>query len=67
MLVPKKNGKWRLCIDYRKVNDLTVKDSYSLTYIDEIFDSLDGAQIFTTMDQESFKNDDHANANDYIV
>jgi len=67
VLVPKKNGKWRLCIDYRKVNDLTVKDSYSLTYIDEIFDSLDGAQIFTTMDQESFKNDDHANANDYIV
>ena len=50
VLVPKKNGKWRLCIDYRKVNDLTVKDSYSLPYIDEIFDSLDGAQIFTTMD-----------------
>ena len=49
MLVPK-NDKWRLYIDYRKVNDLTVKDSYSLPYIDKIFDSLDGAQIFTTMD-----------------
>ncbi len=50
VLVPKKNGKWRMCVDYRKVNDLTVKDSYSLPYIDEIFDSLDGAKIFTTMD-----------------
>ena len=32
------------------VNDLTEKDSYALLYIDETFDSLDGAKIFTTMD-----------------
>ena len=50
VLVPKHNGKWRMCIDYRKVNDVTIKDSYSLPNIDEIFDSLDGAKIFTTMD-----------------
>jgi len=50
VIVPKSNGKWRVCIDFRKVNDLTIKDSYSLPYIDEIFDSLDGAKIFTTMD-----------------
>ena len=50
VLVPKPNGKWRLCIDYRKVNDVTEKDSYSLPNIDEIFDSLDGAKIFTTLD-----------------
>jgi len=50
VLVPKHNGKWRMCVDYRKVNDITVKDSYSLPNIDEIFDSLDGAKIFTTMD-----------------
>ena len=50
VVVPKANGKWRLCVDYRKVNDLTEKDSYALPYIDEIFDSLDGAKIFTTMD-----------------
>ena len=50
VLVPKPNGKWRLCIDYRKVNDATIKDSYSLPNIDEIFDSLDGAKFFTTMD-----------------
>eukprot|EP00833_Pecoramyces_ruminatium_P008020 jgi/Orpsp1_1/1182052/evm.model.c7180000079679.1 len=50
VLVPKKNGKWRLCIDYRKVNDVTEKDSYSIPYIDEIFDSLHGAKYFTTID-----------------
>ena len=50
VLVPKKNGKWRMCVDYRKVNDATIKDSYSLPYIDEIFDSLHGAKIFSTMD-----------------
>ena len=50
VLVPKHNGKWRMCVDYRRVNDATMKDSYSLPNIDEIFDSLDGAKIFTTMD-----------------
>ena len=40
--MPKKNSKWRLCIDYRKVNEATKKDSYSLPNIEEIFDSLDG-------------------------
>ena len=50
VVVPKAIGKWRLCVDYRKANDLTEKDSYALLYIDKIFDSLDGAKIFTTMD-----------------
>jgi len=50
VLVPKHNGNWRMCVDYRRVNKLTEKDSYSLPYIDEIFDSLDGAKVFTTMD-----------------
>lgn len=50
VLVPKHNGKWRMCIDYRKLNDATIKDYYSLPNIDEIFYGLDGAKIFTTMD-----------------
>jgi len=50
VLVPKHNGKWRMCVDYRKVNNVTKKDSYSIPNIDEIFDSLDGAKIFTTLD-----------------
>jgi len=50
VLARKKNGKWRLCSDYRKVNDLTVPDVYSLPNIEEIFDSLAGAIIFSTLD-----------------
>ena len=50
VLVPKHNGKWRMCVDYHRVNDATIKDSYSLPNIDEIFDGLDGSKIFTTMD-----------------
>jgi len=50
VIVPKGNGKYRLCIDYRKVNDVTEKDSYPIPNITEIFDSLDGAKIFTTLD-----------------
>ena len=50
VLVLKKNGKWRLCSDYRKLNAITVPDSYSLPNIDEIFDSLGGAKIFSTLD-----------------
>jgi len=50
VIVPKKGGKWRVCVDYRKLNDVTIKDSYGLPVIDEIFDSLQGAQWFTTLD-----------------
>ena len=50
ILVPKHNGKWRLCVDFRRVNQVTIRDAYSLPLIDEIFDSLEGATIFTTLD-----------------
>jgi len=50
VLVPKPNGKWRLCIDYRGVNDRTEKDGYPVLNVDEVFDCLSGAVIFTTMD-----------------
>jgi len=51
VLVPKNNSNdWRFCVDYRKLNDITVPDSYSLPYIDEIFDNLGGAEIFSTLD-----------------
>ena len=50
VLVPKHTNDWRMCVDYRKLNDITVPDSYSLPYIDEIFDNLGGATIFSTLD-----------------
>ncbi|XP_066969281.1 uncharacterized protein [Macrobrachium rosenbergii] len=40
LLVPKSNGKVRLCTDYRKLNSVTIKDSYPLPRIDDILDSI---------------------------
>ena len=48
--VRKRDGSWRLCVDYRKVNDLTKKDAYPLPRIDDSLDALGGSQIFSTLD-----------------
>jgi hypothetical protein len=53
VLVRKKSGKLRLCVDYRKLNEHTVKDSYALPRIEEVLDSLHGARYFTTIDMKS--------------
>ncbi|RFN43552.1 pol polyprotein [Fusarium flagelliforme] len=50
MFVPKKNGKLRLVVDYRRLNDLTVKDRTPLPLITELKDRLQGKQIFTALD-----------------
>ena len=50
VLVRKKDGRLRFCIDLRKLNNRTVKDAYSLPRIESIIDSLGGAQIFSTLD-----------------
>ena len=56
LVAPKKDaktGEWtdtRWCIDYRGLNLLTQTDTYQLPYIEELFDSLDGAALFTTLD-----------------
>ena len=52
-IVPKKDGSIRLCGDYRKLNNVTVKDAYPLPCIQDIFDQLNGAKIFTTIDLKS--------------
>ena len=53
VLVRKKNGKLRLCVDYRKLNELTIKDCYSLPRITEVLDSLHGTRYFSTLDMKS--------------
>ena len=53
VLVRKKDGSTRFCVDYRKLNDITVKDSFPLPRIDDIFDQLSQSLYFTKLD---FKN-----------
>ena len=53
VLVRKKSGELRFCIDLRKLNNRTVKDAYALPRIEESLDSLNGACTFTTLDLKS--------------
>ena len=50
MLVPKPDGGWRFVVDYRALNKDTVKNSYALPLADELFDRVQGAQVFSKID-----------------
>lgn len=50
LLVLKKNGEWRFCVDYRHLNAITVKNRYPLPIINELLDELAGAAWFTSLD-----------------
>lgn len=53
LLVLKKDGSWRFCVDYRKLNAVTVKNRFPMPLIDEIQDGLAGTQYFTKLDMRS--------------
>ena len=53
VLVRRKDGKLRFCIDLRRLNSVTVKDAYSLPRIDDSFDALSGAKWLSTLDLKS--------------
>ena len=53
VLVKKMDGTSRFCVDYRKLNAVTRKDSFPLPKIDDAIDSLHGAKYFTTLDMQS--------------
>jgi hypothetical protein len=50
IFVPKKNGTQRMCVDYRSLNEVTIKSRYPLPSIDDIFDQLKGACVFSKID-----------------
>lgn len=53
LFVKKKDGTMRMCIDYRALNDITIKNSYPLPRVDELFDRLQGAKFFSKIDLRS--------------
>ncbi|KAL3749910.1 hypothetical protein ACJRO7_010955 [Eucalyptus globulus] len=53
LFVKKKDGSMRLCIDYRELNKVTVKNKYPLPRIEDLFDQLQGAQVFSKIDLRS--------------
>jgi len=53
LFVQKKDGTLRLCIDYRQLNKLTIKNKYPLPRIDDLFDQVQGAKVFSNVDLRS--------------
>ena len=50
LFVKKKDGTLRMCIDYRQINKVTVKNKYPMPRIEDIFDQLKGASVFSKID-----------------
>ncbi|GJZ67953.1 hypothetical protein Tco_0631193 [Tanacetum coccineum] len=53
LFVKKKDGSFRMCIDYRELNKLTVKIGYPLPRIDDLFDQLQGSSVYSKIDMRS--------------
>jgi hypothetical protein len=53
LFVEKKDGTKRMCMDYRSLNEVTIKNKYPLPRIEDLFDQLRGASVFSKIDMRS--------------
>ena len=50
VIIPKKNGKWRICVDYKELNKATRKDHFPLPFVNQVLDTFSRKGLFSFLD-----------------